>query len=311
MNIVFFTEYAYEGGKLPRTLNNIRTDLAWMIALNADNYSFESNPYQHDLGILIVPKNNPYRAWNCFHRIRNSCARWAIMQEGPNQLWQDWSIDHQFEYFGLLSEVDIIFCHNEFDQRYYRGLIPGKKVEILQSLMIEDSIPEDKLTSTEARRDVVIGGNFVQWYSGMDSFIIAQELSQDVYVPSMGRMQADENKIEGLHHLPYMNWSNWILELSERRYAVHLMRTFAAGTFALNCAALGIPCIGYRELDSQRTCFPELSVQLGDLQAARKIAINLKKNELFYNHVSEYAKKAYYDNFREEIFISKFQESIK
>jgi hypothetical protein len=127
----------------------------------------------------------------------------------------------------------------------------------------------------------------------------------------MGRKQEYEDYIEDIIYSPYRNWSKWMIDLSTRKYAVHLMRTFAAGTFALNAAYLGIPCIGYRQLDTQATCFPELSVELGDLESARKIAKNLKENKLFYAHVSSYAKKAYHDNFREEIFIRNFNESVK
>ena len=39
-----------------------------------------------------------------------------------------------------------------------------------------------------------------------------------------------------------------------------MMRTHAAGTFALNCSYLGIPCIGYKGLDTQSTLHPDLSL---------------------------------------------------
>ena len=81
------------------------------------------------------------------------------------------------------------------------------------------------------------------------------------------------------------------------------MRTHAAGTFALNCAYLGIPCIGYEGLDTQMICHPETTVQLGDLYEARKIAKKLRDEPTFYLDCSRHAKQQYKENFHENIFI--------
>jgi len=44
------------------------------------------------------------------------------------------------------------------------------------------------------------------------------------------------------------------------------MLTIAAGTFSLNCAYFGIPCIGNEKVDTQRLCFPELSVDVENIE---------------------------------------------
>ena len=85
----------------------------------------------------------------------------------------------------------------------------------------------------------------------------------------MGRKIEGEEQMPNLNHLPYMNWVEWIKELNKRKYGIHLMKTHAAGTFALNCAYLGIPCIGYRGLDTQEICHPNLTVELGDIEHAK------------------------------------------
>ena len=157
----------------------------------------------------------------------------------------------------------------------------------------------------------MIGGNWCSWYSGQDSYVIAQEFKERIYAPSMGRKQKNEESIFDLYHIDYELWSKWMESLNGCKYAVHLMRTWAAGTFSLNCAYLGIPCIGYNQLDTQRICFPELSVELGDLRTARQKAKHLKENQEFYRYCSEYAKKAYWDNFREEVFINKFKQIVE
>ena len=89
----------------------------------------------------------------------------------------------------------------------------------------------------------------VRWYGGFDSYVVAQEFEESIYAPSMGRKIERESEMD-ITHLPYMNWIEWMNNLSQFRYAVHLMPTHAAGTFALNCAYHGIitlsPTINYK-----------------------------------------------------------------
>jgi len=184
--------------------------------------------------------------------------------------WQDYPLDQQIWYFNTIQEADFMFVHNYADQKYYEGLT-GKKCKILPSLMIEDGIDSDVLTHENDRKNIIIGGNFCSWYGGFDSYIVAQEADCPIYIPSMGRKIEGEEQMPNLNHLPYMNWVEWIHTLSQFKYGIHLMRTHAAGTFALNCAYLGIPCIGYEGLDTQEICHPNLTVKLGDLDTAKKL----------------------------------------
>ena len=312
MKIAFFTE-GVSGIRFPRNFFNMRTDVAWQVALNSDNYNHNSRlTDNYDIGIIIISKQYPKEGIDCFYVNRDRCKKWTVMQEGPQELWQDWpNLADQICYLNLLTELDFILCHNEIDVKYYRGLTGKDNVFVMPSLMIEDSIPKD-LTREENRSDIMIGGNWTSWYSGQDSLIVAQHIAEDtdnkIYAVSMGRKHKSENLINSINYIKYMGWQLWMQELSKRKYAIHLMRTYAAGTFALNCAYLGIPCIGYKSLDTQRNCFPELSVQEGDLDQAIKTAKHLKENEMFYRHVCEYAKKAYADNFSEKKFIAKMND---
>ena len=43
MKIAFFTEMGFTG-KIPRTHENMRTEFAWMVALDADHYNINSLP---------------------------------------------------------------------------------------------------------------------------------------------------------------------------------------------------------------------------------------------------------------------------
>ena len=295
MKIAFFTEGRYQG-KIQRNELNMRTDLAWICALKADHWNVNQSPnQQYDLGIVIIPKKNPQFDLN---KIKQFFNKTALIQEGPNCYWQDYSLQQQIWYFNTIQEADFMFVHNESDKKYYEGLT-GKECKILPSLMIEDSIKN--LPQVE-RENVIIGGNFCSWYGGFDSYIVAQEADCPIYIPSMGRKIEGEEEMDNLNHLPYMNWVEWIKTLNKFKYGIHMMRTHAAGTFALNCAYLGIPCIGYEGLDTQEKCHPNLTVKLGDLVDAKKKIIELKNNKDWYRECSKVAKFNYKQYYHESKF---------
>jgi hypothetical protein len=103
--------------------------------------------------------------------------------------------------------------------------------------------------------------------------------------------------------------------LSIFKFAVHMMPTIAAGTFTLNCAYFGIPCIGYFELDTQRLCHTNTSVNKSDIKSASEIAIKLKNDENFYNECSKNCKINFDKFYSEKVFLEKmtkvFDEILK
>jgi hypothetical protein len=295
MEIAFFTEGQYQG-KVSRDNDNMRTDLAWICSLKADHWNINSMPNKkYDLGIIIIPKKNPQFDLN---KLKQYCNKISVMQEGPNWYWQDYPLQQQIWYFNTIQEADFMFVHNMSDKKYYEGLT-GKECKILPSLMIEDSV---KNIPQVERKNIIIGGNFCSWYGGFDSYIVAQEADCPIYIPSMGRKIKGEEEMPNLNHLPYMNWVEWIKTLNNFKYGVHLMRTHAAGTFALNCAYLGIPCIGYEGLDTQEKCHPNLTVKLGDLAMAKEKLILLKTSKEYYKECSEIAKFNYKQYYQENNF---------
>ncbi len=294
MEIAFFTEMGFHG-KVPRTHVNMRTEFAWMAALNAVHYNIKDVPNKiYDLGITIIPKNNPQFD---LKKLKKYCNKVAVMQEGPHWYFQDYTLDKQINYFNTLSSADIIFVHNKTDKVYYKGLTGHKDVRVMKSLMIDEAVGDIKEVE---RNGVIIGGNFVSWYGGFDSYIVASSQFDKVTAPSMGRKQEGEEQLLDL--LPYMNWKQWISKLNEFKIGVHLMRTHAAGTFALNCAYLGIPCIGYRGLDTQELCHPELTVEVGNIVHAKELIKELNNNSKFYNDCSKQSRDNYNTYYHENNF---------
>jgi hypothetical protein len=156
--------------------------------------------------------------------------------------------------------------------------------------MIEQSVGFVSLTQEDK---VIIGGNFARWYGGFESYTVASTFDLPIWAQTSHAMRTEEALVDGIQHLPRMFWTDWITALSEFKYAVHLMPTIAAGTFSLNCAYLGIPCIGNKEVDTQRLCHPELSVDVWDIERARELANRLKTDEFFYEECSNHTKLFY------------------
>tara|TARA_R110002153_G_scaffold79128_2_gene202015 strand:+ start:772 stop:1689 length:918 start_codon:yes stop_codon:yes gene_type:complete len=300
MAIAFFTEMGFTG-KVPRTHDNMRTEFAWMCALDATHYPIHSAhqiKYETkiDLGIVIIPKKNP--DFN-LDSIKSVCDKVAVMQEGPHWYFQDYSLEKQINYFNTLTSADIIYVHNRADKIYYRGLTGHSDIRVMNSLMIEQAVGD--IEEVE-RKGVIIGGNFVSWYGGFDSYIVANSQFEEVTAPTMGRKQEGEEQLLTL--LPYMNWKEWIHKLNEFKIGVHLMRTHAAGTFALNCGYLGIPCIGYKGLDTQEKCHPQLTVEVGNTVHAKELIKQLNTDVTFYKECSKQAKEMYTTYYDESKFKS-------
>ena len=302
MKVAWFTEGGWSG-IISRDNPGMRNDSAWMCHLGATHYpiwEIHNVNAQYDLGIVTLPKKNidQLSQYPLIESLRKCCNQIAYMQEGPHWYFQDYPLNQQIWFFNILQEMDLLYVHNESDIKYFGGLT-GKECKLMPTLMIEDLIKN--LPQVE-RKNAMIGGNFCNWYGGFDSYMVAQELDCPIYIPTMGRKVEGEEQLPNLTHLPYMDWLSWIKELNKFKYGIHLMRTHAAGTFALNCAYLGIPCIGYEGLDTQEKCHHHLTIKIGDLAMAREKITLLKNNEDFYQKCSKIAKENYIKYFHEDKF---------
>lgn len=321
MRVAFLTEMGFEG-KVPSDHPNMRTEFAWMYALDADHYNINNfaNVKGYDHVLIIFPKGEV--SLNAFAvkqkdivnpvstlliqqiptRLKQENKKIHFVQEGPHWLWNDYELVDQINFYNFIGECDSILAHNEHDFSYYKGMFPTKPVGVLDSLMIETLI-KDLNPSKEDK--AIIGGNFARWYGGFESFIVAQEFGVPVYGQSSHAKREGEEQLVNI--LSRMLWRDWIKTLSTFKYAVHLMPTVAAGTFSLNCAYLGIPCIGNREVTTQKLCHPNLSVDVWDVRRARELAQKLRDDKDFYDDCSITAKL----NYRSQYDLTTWKARVK
>ena len=295
--IAWFTEGGWQG-KVSLDNPNMRNDVSTKWLLGAEHYPIFQLPkvLEHfgeshfDFGIVTLPKTNTEQLlqFDMMGDLKKLCKKTISMQEGPHWYFQDYKMEQQIWWYNSLTEFDMLFAHNHKDVNYYKG-ITNKPVHKMPTLMLAERL--DIQPRSEWSDVVIIGGNMVRWYGGFDSMIVAQQFDMPIVAPSMGRKIDREDELD-IQHLPYMTWVEWINTLSQYHVGVHMMPTHAAGTFTLNCAFHGIPCIGYKGLDTQEELHPLLSVDDGDMETAIKLA-NKLKDDKFYEECSLMSKENY------------------
>ena len=321
MKIAFFTEGGYEG-KVPRDFS-MRTDQAWVCALEAVHHPIayiDKCKEHYDIGIVIIPKttggntgaekkefdrdNLTKRNYPLIETIKTICNKVLVMQESTHWDWQEDPAEIMIWYYNQLMEADGILCHNDIDVPYYEG-ITNKPSFIFPTLMIEDNIKTSKVKEDR----VFVAGNWHTTYRGFDAWVIGQEFDLPMYGFKSGKFKQNED-LNGINYLPWMDWISFMYELSKCKYGVQCYQA-SAGQFSLNCAYLGIPCIGYDDINTQKDLFPDLSVKRGDIQHARRLASNLQSNKEFYNRVSTKSKELYDELYKEDKFLKNWNNIIK
>ena len=307
MKIAFFTEGGYEG-QVPRDNPNMRTDQAWICALNATHhcvFNLDKINQKYDVGIIIIPKEKnreqlANQNYSLINRIREYCNKILVMQESTHWDWQDESFNSMVWYYNQLTEADGILCHNDIDISYFKG-ITNKPAFIFPTLMIEDSIKVSEFKEDK----VFVAGNWHTTYRGFDAWIVGQEFELPMIGFKSGKFKKGE-ETNGIDYLPWMNWSNFMFELSKCKYGVQCYQA-SAGQFPLNCAYLGIPCIGYDDINTQKDLFPDLSVKRGDIISARKLANKLQSDKDFYEMNVTMSKMMYNELYKEDKFLEKWK----
>jgi len=314
MEIAWFSEMGFEG-KIERTHRNMRTEYAWWVAQDAIHHNIlklQQMPNdKYDLGVIIIPKHvKQFMNFDIVTELKRVCKKYAFMQEGPSWYFQSLPLEQSLWFFNIMANADFVLAHNDCDKKYYEGLLE-KKCFINPTLMIEDPIITPQPFYKEARKGTIIGGNLVHWYGGFNSLIVANQSGERIHVPQMGRMEKDELNMEGIEHLPYMEWDDWVARLSKFRYAVHMNPNSIGGTFYLNCAYLGIPCIGNINANTQRLCFPDLSVEPADIKTAKQLMEKLRKDEDFYLYCSNKSEELYLKHFHEDVYKKVWSDILK
>jgi len=306
--------------------NYVRKDQVWADVVGADHFnigklitdSWDGSIY--DIAIVIIPPTSKesesfdrqqltVNNYDLVERIQVFSNKVFVMLDGTYWNWQKDDVKNMIWYYKQIYGADAILCHNDIDVNYFKGLT-GKPVHVLPTLMEENTVT--KLNSDRVKKNrnekVMVAGNWNTTENGFDAWIIGKEFKLPISGFKADKFKDDED-LSGINYLPPMGWDKFMINLSGYKYAVQCYHA-DDGWFSLNCAYLGIPCIGYNDTNTQRDLFPDLSVDRGDIVSARMLVYKLKDDKDFYQKCSSESFDRYEKMYSKKIFLEKWNKII-
>jgi len=234
-----------------------------------------------------------------------------IYQDGEIGWWNQVDTRLQAWWYNQLRASSGILVPNSTDVSFYKGLFPDKEIKVIRSVMTDEGLDKTKFKPKENR--TIVTGPLTREYNGFSQLLLAHNLDMPVDIPPMGESRMPKDSWEmapnlGVNYLQYMSWTEWMYNLSRYKIGYMMSAATASGSFALNCAYLGIPCIGDKRADTQSILFPDLAIDVFDNEKALELTFKLKKDLDFYIEVSNKAKRLYKQEFTKEKMLKLLQD---
>ena len=234
-----------------------------------------------------------------------------IYQDGEIGWWNQVDTRLQAWWYNQLRASSGILVPNSTDVSFYKGLFPDKEIKVIRSVMKDEGLDKTKFKPKENR--TIVTGPLTREYNGFSQLLLAHNLDMPVDIPPMGESRMPKDSWEmasnlGINYLQYMSWTEWMYNLSRYKIGYMMSAATASGSFALNCAYLGIPCIGDKRADTQSILFPDLAIDVFDNEKALELTFKLKKDLDFYIEVSNKAKRLYKQEFTKEKMLKLLQD---
>ena len=234
-----------------------------------------------------------------------------IYQDGEIGWWNQVDTRLQAWWYNQLRAANGILVPNSTDIPFYKGLFPDKDIKVIRSVMTDEGLDKSKFKPQENR--TIVTGPLTREYNGFSQVLIAHNADMPIDIPPMGESRMPKDSWEmapnlGINYLEYMSWVDWMYNLSRYKIGYMMSSATASGSFALNCAYLGIPCIGDKRADTQSILFPDLAIDVFDNKKALDLTLKLKKDLDFYIEVSNKAKRLYKKEFTKEKMLQLLQD---
>ena len=234
-----------------------------------------------------------------------------IYQDGEIGWWNQVDTRLQAWWYNQLRAANGILVPNSTDIPFYKGLFPDKEIKVIRSVMTDEGLDKSKFKPQENR--TIVTGPLTREYNGFSQVLIAHNTDIPIDIPPMGESRMPKDSWEmapnlGINYLNYMSWVDWMYNLSRYKIGYMMSTATASGSFALNCAYLGIPCIGDKRADTQSILFPDLAIDVFDNKKALDLTLKLKKDLDFYIEVSNKAKRLYKQEFTKEKMLKLLQD---
>ena len=234
-----------------------------------------------------------------------------IYQDGEIGWWNQVDTRLQAWWYNQLRAANGILVPNSTDIPFYKGIFSTKDIKVIRSVMTDEGLDKTKFKDKENK--IIINGPLTREYNAFPQILLAHNTGMEIDIPPMGESRMPKDSWEmapnlGINYLEYMSWVDWMYNLSRYKIGYMMSSATASGSFALNCAYLGIPCIGDKRADTQSILFPDLAIDVFDNKKALDLTLKLKKDLDFYIEVSNKAKRLYKKEFTKEKMLQLLQD---
>ncbi len=297
MKILIMTEKDFNG-YIPTTFqNNLQWDIYLQKSLNAYHLSFYSlqlkgfNFKKFDMAIVIPPYDNPNVA-DIFKHISKDTTL-VVMQEGSKDHWLNYSIKQQMNYINAVNHAAAFLSPNKKDIAFYKVIL---KIPIHQFSIYCDTLQVKEFGNTKVKKKIpksmMIGANFDLRGMGLADVYVGSGIVKNIGIPTMRNALVKDNDTfvnemfkVNTQVYPYVEQKDWLPILNRYQVAVHLANETGTGQLQIQCACLGVPCIGTKDIDLQSYLFPELTIDNSELEEGRILMKRLMNDKTFFSQV--------------------------
>ena len=233
--------------------------------------------------INLTPKNLPLFS-KILPKIDRSITKLLVNVDFAIELWS-----RNFEYPHLmlqeLDKADYIFGVEETMCDILSKSL-GRKVPCIPHPAPIEKI--QKLKKSERMKKIIVSGHRYDTNSIIPWFALNKALTEE-WVTSCVGFYGDKSRalhlFDEVHdYLPFLE----IMDLTSRCYfALETYMIHSYGRFTVECAALGVPCIGTNLISSMRKCFPDLCHDVNDFSTIYKLIEDLIHDQDFFTEVAK------------------------
>lgn len=237
---------------------------------------------------------------------RQSSARVVAFLDGEMEHFTSLPGELQVKFIELLNIADAVGVTHEYDMPIIKALT-RRPVGLLGVPFPLKRVREELCPPVQKKQVIHVGCGTGKSFNrnGIVNIAALSEIGLpgviDVWIPEdmeYVRMMKKYMPIPPVYFNYTPAWEDYISRLNHSFMGLHLDYRQIWGRFALDCAAVGMPCIAPDNFYTQKTLFPGLCVHSQDIEGAVQLAKKLLKNNNFYDQVTAYAESqlAFFDN---------------
>lgn len=150
-----------------------------------------------------------------------------------------------------------------------------------------------KLATTDRKRMITVNVHrydknyLLPWYA-------LQDLNKNEWVSALAGGAVNAMDVAHLYDMviPHLGYPDMCKHIAESWLCYDPYSVNSYGRFAIDCAALAVPCICSSMTQSGHTLFPLTTIDPYDVTTAKRLIHKLTEDEDFYREVAEYANEA-------------------